>query len=309
MNELSKFPNLYRITEEILKLYPFHNKFMTKRFKDVENDDLEAAESLSKDILDIAGEELETYLHGYNWMCEAVQQEEIFFRRNGHYRYDNFNDANVNVYQKVEVMAPYMRGLLVSQALWSNHLKIHHFYLGKLKSLKSKIDNFVEVGTGHGMLLAGACRVLKNETKISGWDISDSSLKETEKCLSKLKISREVQLLKRDFTEDTLGVNKVDFLVFSEILEHLEDPSRVLGELYGSIVKQGYLFLNAPLNSPAPDHITNWESPEELIAQITGAGFKIVDTCLAPASNLTLERALKLKGAISVSVLAQKVES
>ena len=304
---MSEYKNLDYLKDELMNFFPEHAKFINDRFMNEAKEDLMVAEKLSENIIKIAGEDILPYLSGYKWTCNAVFEEEMYFRRNNEqYRLSKFQDALDQVYSKPEIMEPYMKGLLLSQVFWKNHTLVHQYFLDFLENYKQS-GNYIEIGAGHGLFLAKACQRLSQDFNINAWDISKSSLLETNNCLEKLKIERSVDLIEQDFNKLGNDVEEADLLVFSEILEHLEDPSQVLKTLNGIVKKGGYLFLNAPINSPAPDHITNWRDSEEMFGQVEKAGFEIIVKQVIPATGLTLEKALKQKGAISVIVIARNV--
>lgn len=299
------FKNLRFLTEELLKHFPEHAKFINSRFDSESIDNLTFADKLSEQIITIAEKDAGSYMNGYKWTCSTVLEEEIHFRRNNcRYRLSKFQDAYDEVYSRPEVMEPYMKGLLLTQVFWKNHMLVHTYFSQFLEQFKQK-GTYIEIGAGHGLFLANACRFLPDEFDIQAWDISESSLKETRNCLEKLGIHRKIQLIKQDFNKVTQSRDKADLLVFSEILEHLEDPLRVLGALKNLLNNDGVLFLNAPVNSPAPDHITNWDTPDKLISQVRETGFEVLEEYIIPATGLTIDKALKQKGAISVVLFAK----
>jgi len=59
-----------------------------------------------------------------------------------------------------------------------------------------------------------------------------------------------------------------------------------------------------PVNSPAPDHLFNLDSPETLLQFIEDAGFKVFDHAFFPASNQSLKMARKKKMTISCAFIA-----
>ena len=302
---INQYNSLNFLNGELVNFFPAHEKFINARFDKESHENLQIADSLSENILKIADKEFDSYLSGYKWICEAVLKEEIYFRRNNFkYRLSKFQDAVDEVYSNPDIMEPYMKGLLLSQVLWKNHTLVHQFFVDFLNNYKQS-GNYIEIGAGHGLFLAKACQVLLDGFDIQAWDISDSSLKETQNCLDKLDIERDIQLRKQDFNTVAKDAEKADLLVFSEILEHLENPVQVLKTLKTLMKEDGFLFLNAPVNSPAPDHITNWNDPDELISQVCDAGFDIKVKQVIPSTGLSIDKALKHKGAISVIVIAR----
>ena len=68
----------------------------------------------------------------------------------------------------------------------------------------------------------------------------------------------------------------------------------------------GYVWINVPANSPAPDHIYLVDSPEAACDLVRDAGFEVADWTAFPMSGTTLEKARKRKTAISCIVLGRK---
>ena len=66
--------------------------------------------------------------------------------------------------------------------------------------------------------------------------------------------------------------------------------------------------INAPVNSPAPDHLALFKTPEEIVDLVGAAGFEVIDTLFSPPSGSTLERARKLNLAISTVIVAKRPE-
>jgi hypothetical protein len=59
------------------------------------------------------------------------------------------------------------------------------------------------------------------------------------------------------------------------------------------------LFINMPINSPAPDHLFNAETPEKLEEFIVQSRLRVVDRAFFPATNQTLENARRKNLTIS----------
>lgn len=306
MDKLKAYPYTQKIVTGLLAYWGKHEKFLNNRFSAANDHILDISEGISENILAISGGDLEPYYKGYKWMCEAVFMEEFHFRRHGSYRLSSFEEANKEVYSKPEIMGPYMKGLLLSQTLWSNHTQVIAIFKEHFLTLPPATGgSYLEVGPGHGLYLSTAIRDLK-DYRISAWDISAQSIEETKECLDKLAIpSGSAELVTQDLFKAPSDV-QFDKIVFSEILEHMEAPELALEKLHTLLSKDGVLFLNVPVNSPAPDHISNWESPEGLIACTEKAGFACVQKFLIPGTGYTLESATKHKAAISCVLFLKK---
>jgi ubiquinone/menaquinone biosynthesis C-methylase UbiE len=138
-------------------------------------------------------------------------------------------------------------------------------------------------------------------------DISATSLSKTEACLRTLGITRDVLLERRDIfaAPQPSDEARFDSVVLSEILEHVERPAHALASIRRVLKPNGRLFVNAPVNSPAIDHIYLFRTPEELVELVQAAGFHVEETRFATASAYPEARARKLALPISVAVIAR----
>lgn len=259
-------------------------------------------------VLKIAGSDVQSYCEGYNWICDAFLQEELEFRRSGEYRLKTFKDACEQVYDRPEVMVPYMRGLLMTQLWWPNHTSSLQYLRGSFLPSLPEQYSFLEIGPGHGLLLSFPAAD-SNCAKLEAWDISDSSLKETAECLQKIGVTREVSLRKKDLYDAASGSDKFDAILFSEVLEHLEDPEGALRALREALNPEGRLLIHVPLNSPAPDHLFNPGSDTELLELVANCGYEIESSAFYPQHGFTLEKAVADKLTISALVVAKRDES
>jgi 2-polyprenyl-3-methyl-5-hydroxy-6-metoxy-1,4-benzoquinol methylase len=109
--------------------------------------------------------------------------------------------------------------------------------------------------------------------------------------------------------QDLYAVNdniaKFDCITFSEVLEHLEDPKGALVKLRSLLKPTGRLFINVPINSPAPDHLYLLRSPEEATDAIQNAGFEIERAEFYPMTNHTLEQARRHNLTISACMIGR----
>jgi hypothetical protein len=266
-------------------------------------DQRETVERVSDLVLRLADGNLQRLIEGYRWMCEMVLEEELHFRRTGAYRYSRFEEVRDRVYFDDVVMTKYMDGLLLSQVLWANHITVLDNYIRSFVSKSRAGVRHLEVGPGHGLLLYLAASV--PDIRLTGWDVSTTSLDRTRDALSRLRAGREVALLLQSVFEVTPGM-KYDSVVISEVLEHLEQPKQALVGLRDCMTAGARIYVNAPVNSPAVDHIYLFRTPDELVELVRDSGFKVESTCFAPSTGYTEARARKHKTSISCAVIATK---
>lgn len=294
---------LDKIFQVQIKVAPKQATFLAKRFCDIELAEQTVLDQLAEWILLMVGDNLNEACEGYGFLTDILLEEELFFRRHGNYRRSTIYECDRDVYSNPVYMNKYLNGLLLSQLFWSNHTKLFQFYIDNF--LKNSVNDtrLLEIGPGHGLLLSAAA-AHKNISAVSGWDISQSSIEKTEKNLKALSVNAELCL--RNVMENQNEVADFDMIILSELLEHLENPLKLLYRLFEGMKVGGRLFISMPVNSPAPDHIYLLHNPEEVFAMIKKAGFTINDTISAPATNNTLERAIKKCLTISVGVIATK---
>lgn len=299
---LQRLPEVTRqLVTRQLERWPEHGSFLERSFAERTAATLAVTEETARQVSQIAGDRLDRYCDGYRWMCDAVLAEELFFRRHGRYQATSFDDVYRAVYSDASTMRLYMDGLLLSQVFWRNHVDVAHFYRRYLDRLPPGYSH-LEIGPGHGLLLAVAA-VHPNCADAAGWDISAASLEATAHCLERMGVTTGVVLQSRNINDAVGERQRYASVVLSEILEHLEDPERALAGVRHLLAAGGRAFINVPCNSPAPDHLYLFDSPEHFFSMLRRAGFRIEETLVTPSTGWTLERALRHKLAISCAAI------
>jgi 2-polyprenyl-3-methyl-5-hydroxy-6-metoxy-1,4-benzoquinol methylase len=258
---------------------------------------------VAQQIISLAADELDTFVRDYDFICEVQRREEIFFRRHGSYRLQSTQEAVREVYGNPQFMRRYMRGLLLTQLFWSNHTASLNFYLREFLEQVAWQCDLLEIGPGHGLLLSHAATSARVGS-VSAWDVSPASIAETRAALRKLGIERSCRLETRDLFDCDSSGDAFDAIVFSEVLEHLEEPGRALRAIRSICRRCGRVYLNVPVNSPAPDHLFLLRSPEAALEFVESHGFKIERMGLFPATNYSLDDARKHSVTISVCIVA-----
>jgi 2-polyprenyl-3-methyl-5-hydroxy-6-metoxy-1,4-benzoquinol methylase len=296
-------PYLERLVAQQLSAFPEHGPFLTKRFSALRGAELNFAERIAGKVIQIAGDSLDRVCEDYRWLSGIILDEELHFRRTGRYRLSTFEEADAEVYSNSEFMSRYMNGVLASQLWWRNHTEMLRYFDADFLERNPREFRHLEIGPGHGLFLSLAA-ASPNCESAEAWDISDVSLLNTRSALAAMRLDREVSLKKASIFEAPKEI--FSSIVFSEVLEHLERPADALAILRGLIADDGRIFLNAPVNSPAPDHLYLFETPEQILQMIVDAGFAVESSRFSPYTGATLERARKMKLTISVGVIARK---
>ena len=297
------FESLSRVLAMQLDVFPEHRVYLERRFAGADSATLDFAEQISVMIETICGPQLRTVCEDYRWLSHIVLEEELYFRRTDRYRLSSFDEAFQTVYSNRPYMTRYSNGLIASQLWWANHTEVMRYFRDVFIAGAPDRFSHLEVGPGHGMFLALAaaapgCR------SIEGWDISDASLASTQDTLKKMDFDCSKVVL-RNIDIRNSPPSAFDSITFSEVLEHLEDPLSALRSLYALLKPGGRIFINAPVNSPAPDHIYLYRTPEEVVDMVREAGFAIEDCFFAPCTGASLQRARRLKLTISAVAIAR----
>ncbi|HVX37300.1 MAG TPA: hypothetical protein VHC71_13885, partial [Hyphomicrobium sp.] len=95
--DLKAYPNVAKLAGEVLALWPEHARYLEKSFADRDAAFMRHSERLSGMIVALSASVdggLPALARDYRFLCEQiVLPEELYFRRNGRYRLEKFEDA------------------------------------------------------------------------------------------------------------------------------------------------------------------------------------------------------------------------
>ena len=305
LSRIGNYPKTSEIVRTLVELWPEHIGYCELRFSEVNAEFEYRMDQVSNLVLNNTGSDLSGYCRDYRWMCEEFLKEEIFFRRNGTYRLSTFEDAYNEVYSNPDYMGKYVRGILISQIIWDPHARAFDLFRTTFLDRLPEQSAYLEVGPGHGLFLYFAAQREKIE-KLEAWDVSQSSIAETRGALANLGVTRDISIIEQDVLKAPSRHDEFDGAVISEVLEHLERPDLALASLFAALKPGGRIFINAPINSPAPDHIYLWRSTDELLELIKAQGFEIEDAQFLPVTGATLANAIRKDLSISCVVIGRK---
>jgi 2-polyprenyl-3-methyl-5-hydroxy-6-metoxy-1,4-benzoquinol methylase len=311
--DAATYPYFSRLIQQILQQWPEHERYLRINVGEREPALLAFSEQLSELIWKIGSKTpdgMSSLVTDYRFLCQdIVMAEELHFRRHGKYRLNTFEEALTTIYSNKPFMTRYMNGLLVSDVIWINHCRcMMHFAQQFLPSLKQGA-NLLEIGPGHGLLLYLADGVSRVGTT-TAWDVSEASLELGAHTLKTLGAKRVVKFEQRNIFDDQIVAAEnesiFDGVVLSEVLEHLEEPLRALNVLFHLCKPGGYVWVNVPANSPAPDHLFLVNELSEAVSLVKQAGFEVTDAVAYPTSGVTIERATKQKLTMNCVVVGRK---
>jgi 2-polyprenyl-3-methyl-5-hydroxy-6-metoxy-1,4-benzoquinol methylase len=299
-------PSARSVAKIALDAWPDHEKFLLRSFRERSPEVLDASETVAAEVLKLIAGDEKRFGEDYRWTCDRLREEEIFFHREGRYRLSTFAEAYAEVYANHEYMGRYVRGLLLTQVLWYNHVATMEMFLSRVLGDMSEPFDYLEVGPGHGLTTYFAAASPLSRS-LEAWDISAASLQETDAALKTLGAAKPIALVETDIMQAGEAKRRFDLVVISEVLEHLETPEHALRFLGSAISDKGRIFINVPINSPSPDHLYLFSSPEEVVALIEQAGLCVERTEVYATQGRPVETALAQKISVSAGVIARPV--
>jgi len=297
-------PSAQSVAKIALDAWPDHDKFLLRSFRQRSPEVLDASETVAAEVLKLIAGDERRFGEDYRWTCDRLREEEIFFHREGRYRLSTFAEAYAEVYSNNEYMGRYVRGLLLTQVLWYNHVATMEMFLSRVLGVMNKPFDYLEVGPGHGLTTYFAASSPLSRS-LEAWDISAASLQETGAALKKLGAAKPIALVETDIMQAGEARRRFDLVVISEVLEHLEAPANALRFLRSAISDEGRIFINAPINSPSPDHLYLFSAPEDVVALVEAADLRVERMEVYATQGRPVETALAQKISVSAGVIAR----
>jgi ubiquinone/menaquinone biosynthesis C-methylase UbiE len=217
-------------------------------------------------------------------------QERMDFLRSGRYASSSFAEVEQRVYANPEIMEYYMYGLVFSQFFWKEQYARLEFFCNGLPRYRASIGSYLELGGGHAMYISSAADILQPGTHFELIDISATSIEVARAMSPNDRIQYHLCNV-FDFPSD----RKYDFVVAGEILEHLEEPRKLLARIRGMLSPQGHAFISTPVNAPTVDHIHLFNHAREIREMLGSEGFVIESEATRYAEDVPEAKAEKLK--------------
>ena len=226
---------------------------------------------------------LETEIEAFAATSMDFLRLQARFMRTGHYARASADGLVEELYGDPEKMRGYyLDGLALTYALWPNHAKMLAFMGERFLPLLDGVQRVAEVGVGHGLL---AAQMLGRNSGLDyvGVDISQSALDYAADALTRAGCDdgRRVRMVLADAMSgelvDIAGGGGFEALVCCEVLEHVDEPDRLLSSLAGAMAPGGVAFMSTVANLEADDHVFLFNDADHIRAMLRDNGWSIVE--------------------------------
>lgn len=143
-----------------------------------------------------------------------------------------------------------------------------------VESMRAEQSNVADLGCGSGVILSEIL-TLKRGWIGHGLDISQESIKYARKLAAHKGVQERASFQAGDIVNLPYADESLDLVVASEIIEHMPEPLKVIGEIRRTLRAGGRLILTMPVESHTPAHIHTLNSGEDLRALCERSGFRV----------------------------------
>ena len=313
MIELLQHGNISIVVEFFRKLKEksvLQSKYITEWQDKYTSNELNEFSHLIRFFVEKERKSMSDIVDAYLFLNDMIAEEQYFFAVNGHYRFSKLAEVEDAVYGNSTYMEKYMMGLAVSDYIWIQHIKMVRFF-EKFLDFSEGGARYLEVGPGYGQYMRHA--ICSN--KYENYQACDLSAESVRGCKLFLEYALPAKLRNKwDVTQQNLfdlaTEDKYDMIVMGEVLEHVEQPMRMLRKIQEHLSETGIAFVSTVINAPAVDHIYLFHTVDEVKQLVRDAGFEIIEYEVFTAGDIALEKAEKKKRPIDIAmVIKRKVEN
>ena len=309
LNYLNQYPNFKEIVSKVVETSHLQKKKIINFHKKVDNSYFNKAEKFSlnfKKYLSSQQANIETATKAYLKMCADMMISHLYFYKYNKYPLDDQKSAFEKVYDNVSEMKSYVYGIALSQFLWPTHYSMYSFFQNEIKKKELEIDNYLEIGCGHGLFLLEAINRFEDKINYEIVDISKTSIDITKSIIDfnvkkKLNIQYKLQDVLKYETK-----KKFDFIEMGEVLEHVDLPGKLLKKIKNLLEDDGKIFLSTCVDCPTIDHVYHFKSVKEIEDLIKSSGLTIKNRLVLPVEDLPMKEIIKRKITINYCALLSK---
>lgn len=246
------------------------------------------------------GSDLDFSVKCYLTMLGDMAEERIKFVRSGRYSCTSFDDVQKCYYDKPEVVCNHLHGLALAQFLWFDQYERFMFFVEQLHNYRGQVNNYLEIGGGHGLYCYEALKILDTAVIFELIDTSAYSIEFGKGIIN----SERVNFLQKNVLEYASDAT-FDFITVGEVLEHVEAPHVLLQKLKELLGRNGLAFVTTPVNAPMIDHIYLFNNVQEIRSVIQDAGLEILQEKIIITERVSQQYAEKFKIPVMFAALIQ----
>lgn len=288
----TSYPNLWKVVQEITNQSLFQKKAVMRLLDSADQRFFHFAEDVVNRMLKIVAPQFshEHLAKTYLWYTKTIKVEELFFSKQGHYRYSDYGEVYEKVYGRDDYMKAYVVGLGMTQIFWSNHYEIIKFFQDEFIPRVKLFRQGAEIGVGHGIFHAEFLRGCPSmRSKLL--DISPVSLEMTQQMIAASGLDPDlVEPIQCDVQKDIpIADGSLDALLMGELIEHIQHGEKVMKTMSAKLKPTGYCYFSTAANSPAEDHILLFRSIQEIRDFLDRNGWQIVKEHVGTIGKLSVE--------------------
>ncbi len=219
----------------------------------------------------------ETLAHGYVFFLEEVNRAQHLYEKAGRYEYSTYQEVYHHTYDNDPFMGQYHWGVLAITFLWEHHLKIFEFFRDRfLATYLEKGSVVADFGSGAGVwsLIASHWRP---DVHVTGIDISKSSFALANGLARAARLEQRVRFVVGDALTKIDLLEPCDACITCFLLEHLEQPQRLLENLARHLAPGKYAFVTTAITAAEVDHLYEFKNESEVVALAEASGFRLVE--------------------------------
>ncbi|HNC95675.1 MAG TPA: class I SAM-dependent methyltransferase [Myxococcota bacterium] len=222
-----------------------------------------------------------------------VLMSQARYEADGHYENDSFAKCEEAVYGRREVMDDYLWGVFLTNFMWAHHMDITRFYKERFISKLPAAPKVVELAPGHGGWGVWMLSERPDAT-LHGYDVSPSSIVIASSVAEAAGVNHRVQYTRRNALDlESMPAGEADAVICSFLIEHLEEPWRLVAVISRLLKPGGRAFLTGALTAAQVDHIYEFRRESELVLLCEQHDLRVLETIsVAPQRLLPKARFL-----------------
>jgi hypothetical protein len=199
------------------------------------------------------------------------------YEQTGHYVAKTFRECEADLYANAESMDEYLWGVYATSFMWAHHMDLAEVFEKRFLRMLNPDAHIVEVAPGHGGWGLWALEHFPNAT-LEAYDVSASSIGMANQLARAAGFSDRARYERRDvMLLDGAVTRPADACICSFLIEHLEQPHRLLEIMEKLLKPRGIAFLAGALTAAQVDHIFEFRRESELVSLAERSGFRVIE--------------------------------